>query len=54
MHFAVPVIGIPIVADQHVNMNSVVANGFGLKVTLTEDVAIPLKEAIKQMLSTTK
>ncbi|CAB3238639.1 unnamed protein product [Arctia plantaginis] len=51
VHFGVPLVGIPIMADQHVNMGSVERKGFGIKVTLAEDMADELNAAIRQVLS---
>ncbi|CAH2054216.1 unnamed protein product, partial [Iphiclides podalirius] len=47
VNFAVPVIGIPVMSDQHVNMKSVLQKGFGLTVSLAEDMAPNLKSAIE-------
>ncbi|XP_069361929.1 UDP-glucosyltransferase 2-like isoform X1 [Maniola hyperantus] len=53
IHFGVPVIGIPIAGDQYVNMQSVTNKGFGLTVTLAEDMADHIYEAIQKMLGST-
>ncbi|XP_046971943.1 UDP-glucosyltransferase 2-like [Vanessa cardui] len=50
IHFGVPVIGIPVLGDQHVNMRSVTKKGFGILVNLAENMAIDLQIAIKEML----
>ncbi|KPI98795.1 UDP-glucuronosyltransferase 2B15 [Papilio xuthus] len=50
IHFGVPVVGIPVMADQHVNMRSVEIKGFGLVVTLAEDMAPRVKIAIEEIL----
>ncbi|XP_039760004.1 UDP-glucosyltransferase 2-like [Pararge aegeria] len=50
IHFGVPVIGIPIAGDQHVNMRSVSNKGFGITVTLAEDMADHIYVAIQKML----
>ncbi|XP_014360112.2 UDP-glucosyltransferase 2 isoform X1 [Papilio machaon] len=50
IHFAVPVVGIPVMADQHVNMRSVELKGSGLVVTLAEDMAPKVKIAVEEIL----
>lgn len=50
VYYGVPLVGIPIMADQHVNMKSVVNKGFGVRVTLAEDMADELEEGIKKVL----
>nr|WEU75326.1 uridine diphosphate-glycosyltransferases 40AW1 [Glyphodes pyloalis] len=50
IHFGVPVIGIPMFADQFLNVNRAVIKGFGLKVHLDWDVAKNLKAAIEEIL----
>lgn len=50
IHFAVPVIGIPVAADQHVNMRSVANKGFGIYIKITEDITDDLYPAIQEML----
>ncbi|XP_050355093.1 UDP-glucosyltransferase 2-like [Nymphalis io] len=50
IHFGVPVIGIPVLGDQHVNMGSVTKKGFGIMVSLAENMAEKLQIAIKEML----
>ncbi|XP_045516539.1 UDP-glucosyltransferase 2-like isoform X1 [Pieris brassicae] len=50
IHFGVPVIGIPILGDQYVNMNSVSNKGFGITVKWSEDSIISdLTAAIKEI-----
>ncbi|XP_072933213.1 UDP-glucosyltransferase 2-like [Epargyreus clarus] len=51
IHFGVPVIGIPVLGDQHFNMKAVEDKGFGIKVKLAEDMAGNLNIAIRKMLS---
>lgn len=53
IHFGVPVIGIPIAGDQHVNMRSVANKGFGITINLAEDMADEVYEAIQKMLGST-
>ncbi|XP_013139725.1 PREDICTED: 2-hydroxyacylsphingosine 1-beta-galactosyltransferase-like [Papilio polytes] len=50
IHFGVPVVGIPVMADQHVNMRSVEIKGFGILVKLAEDMAPKVKIAIEKVL----
>ncbi|CAH0596441.1 unnamed protein product [Chrysodeixis includens] len=50
IHFGVPVVGIPVMADQHLNMKTVHAKGFGICVTLSEDMIPELKEAVKKII----
>ncbi|XP_045487122.1 uncharacterized protein LOC111000247 [Pieris rapae] len=50
LHFGVPVIGIPVMADQAQNMHSIRSKGFGITVDLTEDnLAAELLTAIEEM-----
>lgn len=51
IHFGVPVIGIPVLGDQYVNMRSTVDKGFGIGVDLTENIASDLIIAIEEMLA---
>ncbi|GBP21533.1 UDP-glucuronosyltransferase 2B15 [Eumeta japonica] len=51
VHYGVPVIGIPIAADQFANMNQAVHKGYGIKVNYEEDLAKPLKAALDEMLN---
>lgn len=46
VHFGVPIIGVPILFDQHVNVNKAVANGYAIKVDLDYDLPQKLKAAI--------
>lgn len=50
IHFGVPLVGIPVLADQHLNMKSVDSKGFGIAVTLSEDMIPELEEAINKVL----
>ncbi|XP_023949313.1 UDP-glucosyltransferase 2 [Bicyclus anynana] len=54
IHFGVPVIGIPIAGDQYVNMRSVAKKGFGIAITLAEDMADHIYVAIQKMLESNK
>ncbi|XP_045503984.1 UDP-glucosyltransferase 2-like [Colias croceus] len=49
IHFGVPVIGIPTMGDQHINMRTVVQKGFGITVNLAENMAADLYKAIKEV-----
>lgn len=50
IHFGIPLIGIPIIGDQFVNMNNMRAKGFGIRVELTEDrLAFDLLAAINEI-----
>lgn len=51
IHFGVPVVGIPIMADQHLNMATVESKGYGIKVTLAEDMADELEAVVRKVLS---
>lgn len=46
-----PVVGIPIMADQHLNMATVESKGYGIKVALAEDMADELEAAVRKVLS---
>lgn len=50
IHFAVPIIGIPMFADQFLNINRAVGRGFGLKVDLDWDLAMNLRVAVDEIL----
>ncbi|KAM3962073.1 UDP-glycosyltransferase UGT5-like [Aphomia sociella] len=54
LHFGVPLIGIPIFADQHINIHRVVNKGFGRHVPLNDDIADNLREAIDEILGNPK
>ncbi|KAM3962084.1 UDP-glucosyltransferase 2-like [Aphomia sociella] len=53
IHFGVPVIGIPVLGDQYVNMKSTVNKGFGIGISLTENIADDLIVAIEYILANT-
>ncbi|XP_026735998.1 UDP-glucuronosyltransferase 2B20-like [Trichoplusia ni] len=50
IHFGVPLVGIPVMADQHLNMKTIDSKGFGIAVTLSEDMTPELEEAINKVL----
>ncbi|CAH2054206.1 unnamed protein product, partial [Iphiclides podalirius] len=50
VHFAVPIIGISVFGDQHVNVQRAVNKGFAMKVDLSYNMAEDLDRAIKEML----
>lgn len=50
VHFGVPIIGIPVFADQYVNVKRAVHKGFAIRVRLSYDTADDLESAIKEML----
>ncbi|KAG6458622.1 UDP-glucosyltransferase 2 [Manduca sexta] len=50
IHYGIPVIGVPVLGDQHINMKSVVEKGFGVKLDLAEDLADNLKGALYEVL----
>ncbi|XP_073959675.1 UDP-glucosyltransferase 2-like [Choristoneura fumiferana] len=55
IHYGVPVIGVPVLADQHLNMDTVIQKGLGLKVNLNVDnFAYELGLAMTEMLITQK
>ncbi|PZC77372.1 hypothetical protein B5X24_HaOG200266 [Helicoverpa armigera] len=51
IHYGVPLVGLPVMADQHYNMISVEAKGFGIKVTLAEDMVPELDAAVRKILT---
>ncbi|CAG5042806.1 unnamed protein product [Parnassius apollo] len=51
LHFGIPVIGIPIYGDQHLNINRVVEKGFGKRVDLNNEIATQMDIAIKEILN---
>lgn len=54
MHFGVPVIGIPVIADQVTNVLKAVQTGYAKKVELSYDIADDLKIAIEEVLGNPK
>lgn len=50
IHFGVPIVGVPVFADQFLNVKKAVNKGFALEVQLTYNIAEDLKVAIKEML----
>lgn len=54
IHFGVPVIGMPVLFDQKLNVNKAVATGYAIKVDLGYDAPAKLKEAINTMLTDQK
>lgn len=46
LHFGVPIIGIPLFADQFINIKRAVKKGFGKHVVIGYDADVKLKEAI--------
>ncbi|CAK1594079.1 unnamed protein product [Parnassius mnemosyne] len=51
VHFGVPVIGVPMYGDQHLNVNRVVDKGFGKRVDLNSEIATQMDIAIKEVLN---
>ncbi|GBP15236.1 UDP-glucuronosyltransferase 2B31 [Eumeta japonica] len=51
VHYAVPIIGIPVFADQFNNVNRAVSKGFALKVDLSYDTPKKLGTAIQEILN---
>lgn len=50
IHYGVPVIGLPVLGDQYVNMRAVQRKGFGIMVQIRDELAHDLYIAINQML----
>ncbi|XP_072933208.1 UDP-glucosyltransferase 2-like [Epargyreus clarus] len=50
IHFGVPLIGIPVFADQHLNINTLVKKGMAKGVNLSSDLAEDLQDAIEEIL----
>ncbi|XP_032514140.2 UDP-glucosyltransferase 2-like isoform X2 [Danaus plexippus] len=50
IHFGVPVIGVPLLEDHIVNMDSVVKRGCGIKVDYTNEFAWKVKDAVNRIL----
>ncbi|XP_050355009.1 UDP-glucosyltransferase 2-like [Nymphalis io] len=51
IHFGVPIIGVPVFADQFVNVARAVKKGFAKKVNLSFSIAKDLKVAIQEMIN---
>ncbi|XP_050682425.1 UDP-glycosyltransferase UGT5-like isoform X5 [Leptidea sinapis] len=51
IHFGVPLVGIPVFADQFINVERAVIKGFAKKVQLTSNLAEDLKEQVENILS---
>ncbi|XP_045503976.1 UDP-glycosyltransferase UGT5-like isoform X1 [Colias croceus] len=54
IHFGVPIVGIPVFADQFTNIERAVNKGFAKKVTLSYTMAKELKEQVESILSDPK
>ncbi|XP_039760006.1 UDP-glucosyltransferase 2-like [Pararge aegeria] len=54
IHFGVPTIGIPVFADQFVNVARAVKNGYAQKVDLSYSMAADIEKAIKEFLHNPK
>ncbi|CAB3233294.1 unnamed protein product [Arctia plantaginis] len=54
LHYGVPIVGIPLFADHHVNMIRAVKRGFALQLDLSGEMTEKLKIAIHEMLSNPK
>ncbi|KPJ17950.1 UDP-glucuronosyltransferase 2B15 [Papilio machaon] len=54
VHFGVPSIGIPVFFDQNFNVDQAVRRGISLKVMLSENCHIDLKNAIQEMMENPK
>ncbi|XP_052744250.1 UDP-glucosyltransferase 2-like [Bicyclus anynana] len=50
VHFGVPIIGIPVFADQYVNVGRAVKKGFAQRVDLSYSLAVDLEKAIRNVL----
>ncbi|CAG9793354.1 unnamed protein product [Diatraea saccharalis] len=51
IHHGVPIVGIPVFGDQHINMRNAVEKGFGIAVDLSEDMVGELTAAIQEILN---
>lgn len=54
LHYGVPIIGIPLFADQFINVMRAVRKGYGLQVELGYDTPAKLKVAIEEILGNPK
>ncbi|KAJ8711858.1 hypothetical protein PYW08_008812 [Mythimna loreyi] len=50
IHYGVPLVGMPVMADQILNMKTMAAKGFGIYITLAEDMYSDLDTAIRKVL----
>ncbi|CAK1594086.1 unnamed protein product [Parnassius mnemosyne] len=50
VHFGVPIIGIPVFADQHINVQKAVKKGFAKQVDLSFSIVEDIEDAIQEML----
>lgn len=53
-HFGVPIVGVPIGLDQSTNVDSIVAEGWAVKVNFAELNENELMEAIREVLDTSR
>ncbi|CAG9793355.1 unnamed protein product [Diatraea saccharalis] len=51
IHHGVPVVGIPVYGDQHINMRNAAEKGYGIAVDLAENMADELSVAIREILN---
>ncbi|XP_063832458.1 UDP-glucosyltransferase 2-like [Ostrinia nubilalis] len=54
LHYGVPIIGIPMFADQFMNVDRAIKKGFALRVNIAEDMTDHLKAAIEEILGNPK
>lgn len=54
IHYGKPIIGVPVFADQFINVGRAVNKGFAKKVDFSYDLAADLKVAIDEMISDPK
>lgn len=54
VHYAVPAIGIPVFGDQHINVQTAIQKGFGLRVDMSLNIAEDLENTIREMLTNTR
>lgn len=50
IHFGVPIIGIPLFGDHHINVNRAVDKGFGKRVDFNRELTVHMKAAIEDIL----